>query len=220
MKMKKLGLLGAAVLTVVCSLGLPANAGTYDVSFMFSGFQDNTPAFQPPGGMPLGTITVTGTIVTNCDNCALMPGNVTSWSFMWGGMGAGSASGNSGNIQGINNLSASGGEILFNPFTPTFLSEGSFTDPSSGANVWFGAFQDGTIGCGNAFNNCIKLTNSTLGFNSVGTVNFTGEVPSFEIATERVVTTTPLPAALPLFAGGLSAMGLLGWRRKRKAQAA
>jgi hypothetical protein len=30
---------------------------------------------------------------------------------------------------------------------------------------------------------------------------------------------TPLPAALPLFAIGLGALGLLGWRRKRKAQA-
>jgi hypothetical protein len=30
----------------------------------------------------------------------------------------------------------------------------------------------------------------------------------------------PLPAALPLFATGLGALGLLGWRRKRKAQAA
>jgi hypothetical protein len=29
--------------------------------------------------------------------------------------------------------------------------------------------------------------------------------------------TTPLPAALPLFATGLGALGLLGWRRKRKA---
>lgn len=29
---------------------------------------------------------------------------------------------------------------------------------------------------------------------------------------------TPLPAALPLFASGLGAMGLLGWRRKRKAR--
>jgi hypothetical protein len=27
---------------------------------------------------------------------------------------------------------------------------------------------------------------------------------------------TPIPAALPLFASGLGAMGLLGWRRKRK----
>ena len=31
--------------------------------------------------------------------------------------------------------------------------------------------------------------------------------------------TTPLPAALPLFATGLAGLGLLGWRRKRKAQA-
>ena len=30
----------------------------------------------------------------------------------------------------------------------------------------------------------------------------------------------PLPAALPLFATGLGGLGLLGWRRKRKAQAA
>ena len=30
---------------------------------------------------------------------------------------------------------------------------------------------------------------------------------------------TPLPAALPLFASGLGALGLLGWRRKRKASA-
>ena len=34
------------------------------------------------------------------------------------------------------------------------------------------------------------------------------------------LTPTPLPAALPLFAGGLGALGLLGWRRKRKAAAA
>ena len=34
------------------------------------------------------------------------------------------------------------------------------------------------------------------------------------------VSQTPLPAALPLFATGLGAMGLLGWRKKRKAAAA
>ncbi len=33
------------------------------------------------------------------------------------------------------------------------------------------------------------------------------------------ITQTPLPAALPLFATGLGALGLFGWRRKRKAQA-
>jgi hypothetical protein len=34
------------------------------------------------------------------------------------------------------------------------------------------------------------------------------------------VVVTPLPAALPLFATGLGVLGLLGWRRKRKAQVA
>ena len=38
--------------------------------------------------------------------------------------------------------------------------------------------------------------------------------------TQSSGVVTPLPAALPLFAGGLGALGLLGWRRKRKAQAA
>jgi len=36
----------------------------------------------------------------------------------------------------------------------------------------------------------------------------------------RPPAATPLPAALPLFATGLGAMGLLGWRRKRKNAAA
>jgi hypothetical protein len=34
------------------------------------------------------------------------------------------------------------------------------------------------------------------------------------------VNQTPLPAALPLFAGGLGALAALGWRRKRKNAAA
>ena len=34
--------------------------------------------------------------------------------------------------------------------------------------------------------------------------------------TKVQVNPTPLPAALPLFATGLGALGLLGWRRKRK----
>jgi hypothetical protein len=33
------------------------------------------------------------------------------------------------------------------------------------------------------------------------------------------IAATPLPSALSLFGGGLGAIGLLGWRRKRKAQA-
>jgi len=38
--------------------------------------------------------------------------------------------------------------------------------------------------------------------------------------TLEPASATPLPAALPLFATGLGAMGLFGWRRKRKNTAA
>ena len=37
-----------------------------------------------------------------------------------------------------------------------------------------------------------------------------------DLDTVTVNFATPLPAALPLFAGGLGAFGLLGWRRKRQ----
>jgi hypothetical protein len=46
------------------------------------------------------------------------------------------------------------------------------------------------------------------------------QTTTFDNFTETVVGTTPLPAALPLFATGLGLMGLLGWRRKKKAPAA
>jgi len=40
-----------------------------------------------------------------------------------------------------------------------------------------------------------------------------------DLPFQSVQTTTPLPAALPLFASGLGALGLFGWRRKRKTAA-
>jgi hypothetical protein len=43
-----------------------------------------------------------------------------------------------------------------------------------------------------------------------------GSSPLALISGTATVSSTPLPAALPLFATGLGALGLLGWRRKRK----
>jgi hypothetical protein len=56
----------------------------------------------------------------------------------------------------------------------------------------------------------------TLGPNPGGTMyaNLTAQV------SDPAVSQAPLPAALPLFATGLGALGLLGWRRKRKKAAA
>ena len=52
-------------------------------------------------------------------------------------------------------------------------------------------------------------------FNSLvnGYVNFSLSNPQ---SYTPPISTTPLPAALPLFATGLGAMGLFGWRKKRK----
>jgi hypothetical protein len=46
--------------------------------------------------------------------------------------------------------------------------------------------------------------------------NAIGEVDVEYDFVNSANSTTPLPAALPLFASGLGALGLLGWRRKRK----
>ncbi len=72
----------------------------------------------------------------------------------------------------------------------------------------FGIFTDFTLRAvpvGNGFR--FDLCTSDCVFNNVQTLSFTLTPVSSE---------TPLPAALPLFATGLGALGLLGWRRKRK----
>ena len=57
----------------------------------------------------------------------------------------------------------------------------------------------------------------------VGSASFTGLITTEEddllANVAGTATPTPLPTALPLFATGLGGLGLLGWRRRRKAQA-
>jgi len=55
-----------------------------------------------------------------------------------------------------------------------------------------------------------------VGTDIVDTVNVT-TAPTFNFTFSLTGDVVPLPATLPLFATGLGALGLLGWRRKRKA---
>jgi hypothetical protein len=48
---------------------------------------------------------------------------------------------------------------------------------------------------------------------------FAGDIEITHGASGNPVDPVPLPAALPLFATGLAGLGLLGWRRKKKAAA-
>jgi hypothetical protein len=73
-----------------------------------------------------------------------------------------------------------------------------------------------TIGGSSAFvfwdlNNGPSTASQNTGVGAIGS-------ESFQIIGSSIAA-TPLPAALPLFASGLGALGLLGWRRKRKAAA-
>ena len=63
------------------------------------------------------------------------------------------------------------------------------------------------------------FTVSTSGVPTTGIATITSRSGLYA-STSLTVKPTPLPAALPLFAGGLAVFGLvslLGWRRKRRA---
>jgi hypothetical protein len=64
---------------------------------------------------------------------------------------------------------------------------------------------------------CTWSTASASNFGTAESILFgpTGSSPLQSIEFDDVQL-TPLPAALPLFATGLGAMGMFGWRRKRK----
>jgi len=60
---------------------------------------------------------------------------------------------------------------------------------------------------------------STTAFSSITLYSDDPDHGSFNIPEIDFVSSTPLPASLPLFASGLGAFGLLGWSRKKKAAA-
>jgi len=116
---------------------------------------------------------------------------------------------------------------LFGPsYTTLSLTNGTFTD-TFGDGTLFGTLTATGTANGTTSTSVISLifTGGTGAFagdtgtetsNETLTIATSADTGSFT----GTLTTTPLPAALPLFAGGLGALGLFGWRRKRKNAAA
>ena len=109
---------------------------------------------------------------------------------------------------------------------------GSFNDPLINSYIQNGFSQptncDGSsFPCNDAVNVLISLNNYGGIYGTfdqscrcvLGTPNDNGAIINGDLRLTYTYTPTPLPAALPLFATGLGGLGLLGWRRKRKAQA-
>jgi hypothetical protein len=203
MKTKSLGLIACMVLLGTSQ----ARATTYDIIAPSTG--------ELAGGIS-GTITTDGTTGT------LSASNITSWNINQ----------TINDVQFIENLSSSnstlsltGGALTANA-TELFFNF-SATDDSllkfSSTLVTGNSLQycDATAACINQ-NGASDFSTIEWVFVAPGLGSTNGSSPQvgdIEIAA-ATVGTTPLPAALPLFATGLGAMGLFGWRRKRKNAAA
>ena len=104
---------------------------------------------------------------------------------------------------------------------PVFSTTGITWDGSQFI-VMFEHDADTTGGSELAFNTYPSLADLLAGTNTTSQFSTINVNPVFSTTglwtVQNVSPTgeTPLPAALPLFASGLGAMGLLGWRRKRK----
>ena len=122
---------------------------------------------------------------------------------------------------------------LAGPGTFTFNSIALYGD----ASLWGGAFGGEPVTIVGLLNGAVVDSFTTPSLDSLARGAFTtfnfdwsniNEVTFSTNNLENLLLTdvtvdaaaTPLPAALPLFATGLGGLGLLGWRRKRKAQAA
>jgi hypothetical protein len=106
----------------------------------------------------------------------------------------------------------------FNPTQPSF-GQGSTAVEVVGNLAGGGTVTDTFTFNGLLFQTFV-LPNTFMDLTSVVFTGL-GTAPNPEMVLDNIVVTaaTPLPAALPLFATGLGGLGLLGWRRKRKAQA-
>jgi len=193
----------AAVVIVGAMLGVPA--ANANVIYNFGG-DFGTPAFTATvsldavGGQALSG---TGTITFGANTFDLTLITLTT-------------DGGNGNYGGQTGFRDNHGTDIFGGDTTSPIDSNGLifaisNNPLRGQDALFAAWDkgDGTL----AF-----LISGTLA--NVFDVWVKTAVGSGDMAlTSSELSQTPLPAALPLFAGGLGALGLLGWRRKKKAAA-
>jgi hypothetical protein len=163
-----------------------------------------------------------------------------SGTFSDGGILTGSLTLDSSGTPLRGSLFVSGALLISNPPGANFVASTGFAvfpggpdDPNVGPGF---LTEIGTPLYGTEGHTRINLTFNVTAILSGGIVPLSGDISWPEACTETLINycigggaslrngsltliaiVTPIPSALPLFATGLSALGLLGWHRKRKA---
>jgi hypothetical protein len=157
----------------------------------------------------------------------LILGSAASASTMYTYTGNPFTAGATGSVSGEFTVSSPLGSNFNGAVTPTqfSFSGGQFSLDSSSSPAY--VFDIQTSGAGAIIAWFIGISNgltsiATNNFGDSANMGFSFGGNSFSPGTWSVSdspSATPLPAALPLFAGGLGALGFFGWRERRKLKA-
>jgi hypothetical protein len=120
-------------------------------------------------------------------------------------------------VTGVTGTAINGNASSVIAGTSTFASADNLLFFPTQPYIDFFGISFATVGSG-AFN----LYFNNVEFNGYGVLRQSSDPTGMSAGTEvRLnVSATPLPASLPLFAGGLAAIGLLLWRRRRNSATA
>jgi hypothetical protein len=206
MKTKVLGLIACMAL-----LGVSQASATTDITY------DLTPVTIGSYSLTGGTITTDGTIGP------LASTDITAWSLTLTGFSVSpiTIAGGSPYV----NFSSAGSPVSASANDITF----DFTSSSSGQLAFYAIYSGESSGdmnyaipfvvlySVNDNDNCSASFGARICLFELGGANIGASMAetssAFVIAS---VLAAPLPAAVPLYAAGLGALGLFGWRRKRK----
>jgi hypothetical protein len=153
------------------------------------------------------TMSVNGTITTDGNTGPLNEGDIQAWSLTISGLAPSPFTLNNGNsILYLGGNAVADGDLVATSNTLTW----NYSDPLQA----YLCFCDGAQA---------QVYFGTAGGDFPNLQLYIGYAPWYQnesySGTQIIAEVTPLPTALPLFATGLGAIGLLGWRRKRKAAA-
>jgi hypothetical protein len=173
------------------ALVAPAEAATYNIDFVD------------------GVYTISGSITTN-GTSPVAAADISAYSLNF--INSGSTIFTLTNSNAAPSTPLISGSDLTTSSTQIFFN---FGDNSAPGEAYFANSAPDSIGFYNEFTSGLSTGEIEIGTPGTADIEL---YPTGNVLLGSV-STTPLPAALPLFASGLGALGLFGWRRKRKASA-